>query len=349
MNEQSREDAADWLVELHGGSASDHTRQRFADWLRASPEHVRAYLSVKEIWDAAAAYDPERRVDVDALLTEVFDSTRPALLRGKFRFRREGSITPRQLLASPGVRRGVALSVLTLALATCGFFLSHPYVSYATSVGEQRMLTLEDGSLVELNAASRIRVHFAPRERDVVLVEGEALFNVATAPPSPFVVTTGSARVRAVGTAFDVNRHSAETVVTVLEGQVAVSPTETSLPSVGSPEESADAVQVTAGQQIALSKRAPLRRTPPNLSAVTAWTQQQLIFDKTPLLDVAEQFNRFNAQKLEMTDPAAGGIKISGNFPALDPLSLPRFVRFLREQPGLQVEETPEKILVAQK
>ena len=89
-------------------------------------------------------------------------------------------------------------------------------------MGEQRSIQFEDGSTVDLNSRSKIRVKYSKQERDVELIEGQALFHVAHDTSRPFIVAVGATRVRAVGTQFDVYKKSNGTVVTVVEGRVAV-------------------------------------------------------------------------------------------------------------------------------
>lgn len=115
----------------------------------------------------------------------------------------------------------VAASILLVTVALATYVLA-PRGVYATAVGERRILTLEDGSSVELNSRSRIRVRFAQNQRDVELLEGQVLFHVAKDPHRPFIVHSDSVRIRAVGTQFDVNRKTTGTTVTVVEGRVAV-------------------------------------------------------------------------------------------------------------------------------
>ena len=93
-----------------------------------------------------------------------------------------------------------------------------------TKVGEQRTITLEDGTRVSLNTATRIRVDYDQAARRVWLVKGEALFEVAKRPQWPFIVTVGNREVVAVGTSFVVRRDGeGDMVVTLVEGKVAVS------------------------------------------------------------------------------------------------------------------------------
>jgi len=70
---------------------------------------------------------------------------------------------------------------------------------------------------------------------------------------------------------------------------------------------------------------------------------QRLIFEATPLSDVAEEFNRYNTRKLVIADPALRSVGISGVYSTADPASL---VGFLRAQPNLQVTETDGEIRV---
>src|SRR5260221_5540279 len=109
-----------------------------------------------------------------------------------------------------------------LALAGMAVWQTECYPSYSTDVGERRSLTLDDGSTVDLNARSKVRIEFSKAERRVDLIEGQALFQVAKNMDRPFIVKSGEATVRAVGTQFDVDRKATGTTVTVLEGRVVV-------------------------------------------------------------------------------------------------------------------------------
>src|SRR4029077_4111574 len=117
----------------------------------------------------------------------------------------------------------LAASIAFVAIAVTVFALyNYRNSTYATGTGEQRTVDLTDGSKVELNARSRIRVRFSHSGREGDLLEGQALFKVAKDAGRPFVVKSDAARVTAVGTEFDVYRKSSGTTVTVIEGRVAV-------------------------------------------------------------------------------------------------------------------------------
>src|SRR5262249_15873572 len=117
---------------------------------------------------------------------------------------------------------GLAAAILLLVLGALSAWFLTQRGTYVTDVGEQRSFMLEDGSSVELNSRSRLKVHFTGCERSIELQAGQALFRVANDRTRPFVVNSGNASVRAVGTQFDVYRKKSGTVVTVLEGIVAI-------------------------------------------------------------------------------------------------------------------------------
>jgi transmembrane sensor len=217
--------------------------------------------------------------------------------------------------------------------------------SYTTQVGEQRSIALPDGSLIELNARSSVRVRFTSNERAVELLEGQALFRVAKDPARPFIVTSDGTRVRAVGTEFDVYRKNTSTTVTVLEGRVTVARAGEEGRSLSTVQASTPgAIIVSSGEQVTVTAAAIPRPTRVNLAAATAWTQRRLVFDASTLADVVEEFNRYNAHRLVVRDATLESFPISASFSSTDPASL---VRFLQAQPGISVVEMDDETQIS--
>src|SRR5690606_15701139 len=96
--------------------------------------------------------------------------------------------------------------------------------TYSTGIGQRSTVTLQDGSIVELNAQTRIKVAFGAERRSVQLLDGQAIFRVAKDASRPFVVHAGDREIIALGTAFDVRLDPSAMRVTLLEGKVAVRP-----------------------------------------------------------------------------------------------------------------------------
>jgi len=89
-----------------------------------------------------------------------------------------------------------------------------------------------------------------------------------------------------------------------------------------------------------------MARKKADTSAATAWVQQRLIFEATPLAEVADEFNRYNPKKLVIADSELRTLGISGVYSSSDPASL---IGFLRAQPSLQVTETDSEIRVTRR
>ena len=92
-----------------------------------------------------------------------------------------------------------------------------------TERGERREVALADGSVVQVDPETRLRVKYEEHVRRVYLEHGRAFFHVAKNAERPFLVESNDTAVRAVGTAFAVEqRDNATILVTVAEGKVAI-------------------------------------------------------------------------------------------------------------------------------
>lgn len=429
MNLQIYEEASDWIVKHRDGGLDAREKKYFDAWLRESPQHMRAYLEMSSVWEDVPTLDPTWNPSADELVararaddnvvslsspshvaaplssrTETADdgthgseSDRRATAAGTFPRFREASaqaalrLTGEEVVHAKRKARFIyALAASILIMVASGWLYLQRGV-YTTDIGEQRSLALTDGSTVELNSRSRIKVQYTEYERRIDLLEGQALFQVAKNKTRPFVVQTGNTRVRAVGTAFDVYRASSGTVVTVVEGRVAVHSKErlegaasarpqnsgdsshasSHAPEAldagtenasrqahgdatgsASPQEApgiqaiAGEVLLAAGEQIIVSPLAVVSLRRANVAAATAWTRRSLVFDSSPLTEVAQEFNRYNTRPLVIKDPQLADFHVSGVFSSVEPSLL---LRFLRTQPELVVEETDTEIRISKK
>lgn len=191
--------------------------------------------------------------------------------------------------------------------------------SYATRIGEQRLVRLEDGSRITLNSNTLIRVDCCDIERRVRLERGEAYFEVARDAARPFIVVAGDHQVTALGTAFVVRHDGTRTAVTLVEGKVAVSArspeeTTTATKSHDSPRESV----LLPGQRLTFSGGAAPRLDEPRLEAVTAWRRGEVMLDRTTLADAVAEMNRYDERMLVIDDPGVAALRISGIYHAGD-------------------------------
>lgn len=209
-----------------------------------------------------------------------------------------------------GIGAGLAAASLALAL-----WLHEPQtqsLNVATPVAQRQSLELADGSLVNLDARTSLRIEIDSAGRRVRLAEGQAFFEVAKDAARPFTIETPAGAIRVRGTKFDVQNFSTDSlVVTVTEGVVQVSPAVR--------EGDSAPYTLTAGKQLVLAgPHATVRKlTAAEVDDVLAWRNGQVVFDGVPLETALRRFGRHHGIGITCSAPVAG-LKIGGRFPLDD-------------------------------
>jgi transmembrane sensor len=205
-----------------------------------------------------------------------------------------------------------------------------------TALGEIRRTPLSDGSMAAVNTETVLAVEMRPRQRDITLDRGEAWFLVAKDKTRPFVVAAGEVRVRAVGTAFSVRRRGGGADVQVTEGVV-----ETWV--VGREKQ---AIRLSAGSRAFIGDAGVEKaavEAPVEIDRSLAWRSGQIILDGDTLGDAAAEFNRYNARKVVITDPAVARQTLVGRFRTNEPEN---FARAVAAMVGAPVRVTNDEIRV---
>jgi transmembrane sensor len=345
------DEAVEWFVAHRAGVLGDGQRRAFVAWLRSSPDHMGEYLALTElaedltdvlkVWPTANADLLERAALADTGTTVTVFNPRMS--------RPNRSSSPQahiERMAASSRRRilfgaGAATIALLLAVGLAGWW-HYDRTNFATGHAEQRSWRLSDGSVVHLNSATRMKIDFDGKERRVYLLSGQAIFQVAKDAAHPFVVRTGGAVVRAVGTQFDVYRQSGgATVVSVIEGRVALVDARIADDDVLNSRP----LFLDAGQQAGIdSGKALVSTRVSDVNKAVAWLQRKVAFDHDPLAVAAGELNRYNDLQIFVADGAAAASQISGTFSAYDADS---FVRFLERQSEMRVVRDGKKIIVS--
>jgi transmembrane sensor len=292
VNRLILEEASEWFVDFRVGDVDNQARERFDEWLRRSPEHIRAYMEIARTYVELPSSNLLGSIDVDSLIAYAHSgenivpfndagTAQPNAPRAMSAETNHRSAPAKRAERTSRLRRrflAAASGALVLVVAGAVWWDVVRFPSYATDIGERRSITLADGSTVDLNARSRLRIEFSKKERRVELIDGQALFQVAKDKNRPFIVSSSDATVRAVGTQFDVYRKATGTTVTVLEGRVAVystahveptAPAPASAPSsiAGAPNASGHPAAAPLASKSPLSGSAPqLPSNPPGLA-----------------------------------------------------------------------------------
>ena len=221
---------------------------------------------------------------------------------------------------------------------------------FATSVGEHRVIPLEEGSQLSLNTASTVKIRFSEERRQVTLERGEGLFEVAKDKTRPFEVLVGSTVVRAVGTRFSVRRLDNDQVkVTVFEGVVElVKPASKQADGANAHGTQPQPLRLGAGQVAAETDHNIVlsTRTQPDLEKQLSWLQGRVVFDDEPLAEVLAQVSRYSTLPLRLASPSLKDVRVSGAFAVTD---LPSFLKGLELGFDLKVELKGDSYMVSRK
>jgi transmembrane sensor len=341
------EQAGEWFVANDEERLDEGDSAALAAWLKTSPVHVEEFLGVSAIARdlKEARTDPEFTLEAVLARARAEDDTPVQPLRSRVIEAARGRTSARWLTAAVAMAACAVLS-LGLLLTRNVRPIQHPSapdgmtaLHFETRHGEQLTRRLADNSVVHLNTDSAVTIRYSKTERLVMLTSGQADFDVAHEPDRAFRVFAGSAEVVDLGTKFDVRLEHDSTVVTVVEGRVAVGP------SNSSQNHSPRFVQLSADQQIRMSEGEwPAVPVAVDAQRTTAWLHRQIVFDHEPLEHVAAEYNRYTSKPIEIATPALRNLQISGVFATDDPEA---FIAFLRSLKGVRVEVTPTRIRVS--
>lgn len=339
------EAANEWLLVMYEERRSLDDEQAFVAWLRGSPVHVREYLKAEAVFATLEEIDSAKRIDVEALLAADDDSVIELGAIAKETGGRPFAVADRRRRA---VWPWAAAASVVLAAVLAFWYSTLPQVElYTTGLGEQRRLVLEDGSVIDMNTQSILHVALTDEYRNIKLDQGEALFTVAKDRDRPFIVESEFASVRAIGTQFNVQHRSGETLVTVLEGRVAVEQTTSHNQSGAVGTVDTSPIELGAGDEAEVVLSAPIKtQAKVNTERTLAWTERRLIFENETLSTVVAEFNRYNPRQLIIDDNVLGQERISAVFDADKPDAL---LRFLEQSANIMVQESQTQLIIQTK
>jgi transmembrane sensor len=205
---------------------------------------------------------------------------------------------------------------------------------FETAVGGHKIVSLPDGSRVELNTNTAIKAAVDDGTRAIWLDHGEAFFDVAKRAGQRFVIYAGPRTITVLGTKFSVRRIGGEIVVAVLEGRVRVQDS-----AAGGGDRQAT---VVAGDvAIAKDRSTLVSNSAQAVEQQLAWRRGQIQLDGITLEAAAAQFNRYNLKQLVISDAEAARIPVAGSFAARN---VDTFARLFGEAYGLDVRASPGQI-----
>jgi len=215
--------------------------------------------------------------------------------------------------------------------------------AYSTAVGGYQRLVLDDGSVLQLNTNTGVRVLLNDHSRRVILERGEAFFDVARDRARPFVVQAGGRQIVAIGTQFAVRRERDDVRVTVTEGTVGIDSERHEANPTLQPDSS---LLLPAGSVARIAATGTLKvehHSVPDVESELTWRTGILAFHNQTLGDVVAEINRYNRRQFAVRDPGLALLPFGGNVRAADPQSLIDALRTL----GIHAEETSEAVVLS--
>jgi len=335
--------ASAWLARRDRGLTAAE-QDGYFEWLRADPRHGAMIAHLEKTWgalDALAEWRPTH-------------STRPNpdLLATPTPFRKSG--WARRIKCPLTIRTLAAAAAAAVVVAGVFVFQSVSPESPPSSgtvrvIPTPERLTLEDGSVVELNHGGKLEIDFSSETRRVRLVRGEAHFTVTKNPARPFIVEANGVAVRAVGTAFNVRHSAAAIEVLVTEGQVQVERSIAVVPASAPTPLPPAPTALVAGERAIVDTTAPTAQLvvatvgPTEIAQALSWQGVRLEFAELPLAEVVTEFNLRNRQQLVVGDATTGRLRVGGSFRADN---VDAFVRLLEASFGVSAQRRADGALV---
>lgn len=258
--------AATWLARLRAPDVSDEDRASFAAWLAADARHRREFDGLTDLWHQLEAVARAAPVPVAA--------ARPVSYR-------------------------LPLAAAAVVLLTAVVIFMRPWTeTYRTAHGTVTTHVLDDGTRLELNTESAVRVEYNSKTRRIELERGELFVEVARDPARPLIVVTRYGEALATGTAFAVRDAEQRVFVTVTEGHVRV--------------RSSDATtqMLDAGDQAVLDADTTVTRRVDG-NAVTSWRDGALVYDGVSLAELIDDLNRYLPRHMTIADPELATQRVS--------------------------------------
>jgi transmembrane sensor len=315
-----RATAARWAVRRDRGLSAAESID-YELWLAADPRHAAAMQRTSAAW---------------SLLDRIPESAAAPILAAATRRRSfwRRTVTFGSLAAAAALAVGLFVWSRPLPADPT---LSAPALSATTT---PRLVTLSDGTVVQLNTGGEVSERFTAATRHVTLTRGEAHFAVTKNPARPFVVQAGSLQVRAVGTAFNINLQSSAVDVIVTEGRVQLT------------TGTADAPELDAGERATLRRSAAgptlvvARIDAAAIAQTLAWREPLMRLGGATLAELAAEFERATGRRLVLADPALADLRFGGRFRADD---IDGFTHLLATTLDLDVERAADGTIVLRK
>ncbi len=320
-----------YVARLYSGEMSAREESELFEWLEADQRNHRELDQAIALWDS---------------MTWMTDEDPIVAMRLEARSRHQQRVSRRWFSAAAAII--VMVSAAMLIINPPGGEVAEPTpITYETAIGGSQVVSLPDGSTMNMNTASRVIVDYTTESRRIILDFGEIYLDVAKDPDRPMSVVAGDLVVTALGTKFSVKRVGPDLQVAVEEGTVAVT-RQGSLTPVGSVAVGDDDILLGAGAiaEIVDNNEPIATESAVAVERLQGWRHGIVPFHDQPLIEVIGEYNRYSEAKALIEDSSITDLRITGAL-RLDNIEL--FLSSLEAIHPVRVIRHPDRyVLVAE-
>lgn len=300
--------ATDFIAAYLAGKATEEQVTIVEQWVNASSENKAYFESLKKTWEETGKLKPS------PVIVDIDEAWKKLSYRIEAR-ENDHKVIPIDRTRKTPVRMllRVAAVIIPIALLSVLYFWQSGKVKYIDIIASQNIIqdSLPDGTVVSVNANSKLTYpeRFKGSRREVVL-EGEAYFDVAHNKTKPFIIQTGDAHIKVLGTSFNVNayKENNEIEVFVKEGSVL-------LYGIDHTSGDTNSVILAAGEKGIFDKLTQkVRKIQENGVNDLYWKTKTLIFSKTELSMVIETLRKFYGVEIILNNKDLYYCRLSATF-----------------------------------
>jgi ferric-dicitrate binding protein FerR (iron transport regulator) len=290
---------------------SEEEARTLEAWLQEMSDNKEMFFQLKGIFDSVkhrkclSEAEVERSWQLMRSRLKLQSAVRPSLPAGRRRVGRALAYA------------SVACALVLLGMLGLRYFGINPVMhgSYTEiSVqkgGKPNMVTLADGTRVQLNAATTLRYpnNFSASAREV-FVDGEAWFEVSEDDGTPFIVRLKQQTVTVHGTRFNIEAYAEEpcNIVTLMSGSV-------TLESQNQGGDRINSMRLQPGQRVCFDRLAcTIKMEETDVVLAGTWTKGEYRFKDEPLLQIARRLENYYDVTIRFDDEALKEIKYTGTF-----------------------------------
>jgi transmembrane sensor len=267
------EKALEWLVTLHSGDETEQDWQEYESWKTANNQQLMASQAAENLW--ASIGSAVKRPRITHVIPQVLVLL--VVFVGLF-----GLGVQQQLFQSP----------------------ARLMADHRTLKTNGKTITLKDGSLLKIDAATQLDINFSDDERRITLFSGQIHIHVASDSTRPFNVEADNINVRALGTGFNVKYDNDQVSVAVTEHSVKITNIDNN-----------NYVKVNEGYRLQYNEKSGFSSAiPANINTITAWQRGKIIFENQPLSQVIKTIQRYNNNHIVILSDELKQHKVTGIF-----------------------------------